>query len=150
MLLGPVVEFHRISPQTITKPPYLCHSFLQTRPTPHLMRLSVLMRIHCGIGLFCFCFFAKILLILKVFWDGWEERTGRMGQPQKLMGDKQVRRQQHGSKLLTFHQFKKQKTTAYEVGKCGSTSIAQSLYDQLSTSLKNDYKIRPPKATCSN
>jgi hypothetical protein len=44
----------------------------------------------------------------------------------------------------------KQKTTAYEVGKCCSTSIAQSLYDQLSTSLKNDYKIRPLKATCSN
>ena len=28
------------------------------------------MRIHCGIGRFCFCFLPKIFLILKVFCDG--------------------------------------------------------------------------------
>jgi len=31
--------------------------------------LSVRMRIHWGIGRFCFCFLAKIFFILKVLWE---------------------------------------------------------------------------------
>lgn len=27
-------------------------------------------RIHCGMGLFCFCFFPRMRLILKDLWDG--------------------------------------------------------------------------------
>ena len=37
-------------------------------PRTYLIVLSVLKRIHCGIGLFCFCFLARTLLILKVLW----------------------------------------------------------------------------------
>ena len=36
----------------------------------HLMVLPVRMRIHWGMGLFCFCFLPRIFLVLKVFWDG--------------------------------------------------------------------------------
>jgi hypothetical protein len=36
----------------------------------HRMVLSVRRRIHCGMGRFCFAFFARILLIRKDFWDG--------------------------------------------------------------------------------
>jgi len=36
----------------------------------HLMVLPVRMRIHWGMGRFCFCFLPRIFLILKVFWDG--------------------------------------------------------------------------------
>ncbi len=36
----------------------------------HLMVLSVRMRIQCGTGRFCFIFFANLILILKVLWDG--------------------------------------------------------------------------------
>ena len=32
----------------------------------HLMVLPVRMRIHWGMGLFCFCFLPRIFLILKV------------------------------------------------------------------------------------
>ena len=33
----------------------------------HLIVLPVLKRIHCGMGLFCLAFFARIFLVLKVF-----------------------------------------------------------------------------------
>ena len=33
----------------------------------HLMVFPVLKRIHCGMGLFCLAFFARIFLVLKVF-----------------------------------------------------------------------------------
>ncbi len=36
----------------------------------YLMVLPVRMRIHWGMGRFCFCFLPRIFLILKVFWDG--------------------------------------------------------------------------------
>jgi hypothetical protein len=36
----------------------------------HLMVLPVRMRIHWGMGRFCFCFLPMIFLILKVLWDG--------------------------------------------------------------------------------
>merc|ERR1719391_174394 len=35
----------------------------------YLILLPVFILIHCGIGLFCFCFLAKKRLILKVLWD---------------------------------------------------------------------------------
>lgn len=34
------------------------------------MVLSVRRRIHCGMGLFCFCFLPRMRLILKDLWDG--------------------------------------------------------------------------------
>ena len=36
----------------------------------HLILLSVLKRIHCGMGLFCLAFLANFLLMRNVFWDG--------------------------------------------------------------------------------
>ena len=36
----------------------------------HLILLSVLKRIHCGMGLFCLAFLASFLLMRNVFWDG--------------------------------------------------------------------------------
>ena len=42
-------------------------------PAAHLILLSVLNRIHCGIGLFCLAFFASFCFILKVFWEGCTE-----------------------------------------------------------------------------
>jgi len=36
----------------------------------HRMVLPVRMRIHWGMGLFCFCFLPRIFFVLKVFWDG--------------------------------------------------------------------------------
>ena len=38
-----------------------------TVQTRYLILLSVLKRIHCGMGLFCLAFFASFCLILKVF-----------------------------------------------------------------------------------
>ena len=35
------------------------------------MVLSVRMRIHWGMGRFCFCFFPKMRLILNDLCDGW-------------------------------------------------------------------------------
>ena len=43
----------------------------------HLMVLPVRMRIHWGMGLFCFCFLPRIFLVLNVFWDGCEARRAR-------------------------------------------------------------------------
>ena len=41
------------------------------------MVLPVRMRIHWGMGRFCFCFLPRIFLVLKVFWDGcWAKREG--------------------------------------------------------------------------
>ena len=34
------------------------------------MVLSVFIRNQCGMGRFCFCFFASFILIWKLFWDG--------------------------------------------------------------------------------
>jgi Na+(H+)/acetate symporter ActP len=45
----------------------------------HRMVLPVRMRIHWGMGLFCFCFLPRIFLVLKVFWDGCGRRGGWMG-----------------------------------------------------------------------
>merc|ERR1719357_2348982 len=35
----------------------------------YLILLPVFILIHCGMGLFCFCFLARKRLILKVLWD---------------------------------------------------------------------------------
>jgi len=40
--------------------------------------LSVLSRIHCGSGRFCFIFFARVRLVRKDFWDGWLEFKQRV------------------------------------------------------------------------
>ena len=40
-----------------------------------LILLFVRKRIHCGIGRFCFAFFASTRLILNVFWDGCAQHT---------------------------------------------------------------------------
>ena len=40
----------------------------------NLILLSVLKRIHCGMGLFCLAFLANFLLMRNVFWDGCKER----------------------------------------------------------------------------
>lgn len=48
----------RCSPQSCTSP-----------ATSYLILLPVFMRIHCGMGRFCFCFLARNRLILKVLWD---------------------------------------------------------------------------------
>ena len=42
---------------------------------PDLILLFVRNRIHCGIGRFCFAFFASTRFILKVFWDGCAHNT---------------------------------------------------------------------------
>lgn len=39
---------------------------------PYLILLPVFIRIHWGMGRFCFCFLAKNRLILKVLWEDWE------------------------------------------------------------------------------
>ena len=52
----------------------------------HLMVLPVRMRIHWGMGRFCFCFLPMIFLILKVLWDGcWRWWEGwAVGEGQKI------------------------------------------------------------------
>ena len=42
----------------------------------HLILLSVLNRIHCGMGLFCLAFLASFLLMRNVFWDGCKAGSG--------------------------------------------------------------------------
>ena len=42
----------------------------------HLILLSVLNRIHCGMGLFCLAFLASFLLMRNVFWDGCKAVSG--------------------------------------------------------------------------
>ena len=42
----------------------------------HLILLSVLNRIHCGMGLFCLAFLASFLLMRNVFWDGCKAKSG--------------------------------------------------------------------------
>ena len=51
----------------------------------HLMVLPVRMRIHWGMGLFCFCFLPRIFLVLNVFWDGFEARRVRGRGRQRVM-----------------------------------------------------------------
>ena len=49
----------------------------------HLILLFVRNRIHCGMGRFCFAFFASTRLILNVFWDGCTLNTQRLLSPLK-------------------------------------------------------------------
>ena len=56
----------------------------------HLMVLPVRMRIHWGMGLFCFCFLPRIFLVLKVFWDGCNDvKGGRVGWGSWMGGERQ-------------------------------------------------------------
>jgi hypothetical protein len=45
-----------------------------TKLEKYLMVLSVRILIQCGMGRFCFCFFANFFLILNVFWEGYNEK----------------------------------------------------------------------------
>lgn len=53
------------------------HQVTRGRQFLYLILLSVLKRIHCGIGLFCLAFLASMRLILKVFCDGCNPETLR-------------------------------------------------------------------------
>jgi hypothetical protein len=46
----------------------------------HRMVLSVRNRIHCGMGRFCFAFFASFILMRKVFCDGCSKAHTAPGQ----------------------------------------------------------------------
>jgi len=48
------------------------------------MVLPVRMRIHWGSGRFCFCFFPKIFLTLKVLLDGCVEKETRIRRQSKV------------------------------------------------------------------
>jgi hypothetical protein len=51
------------------------------------MVLPVRMRIHWGMGLFCFCFLPRIFLVLNVFWDGCEARRARGRERQRALAE---------------------------------------------------------------
>lgn len=57
----------------------LASSSSTAESTLHLMVLPVRIRTHCGIGRFCFIFFERIFLILKVLWEGWRKQNARHG-----------------------------------------------------------------------
>jgi hypothetical protein len=50
------------------------------RLATHRMRLPVRMRIHCGIGRFCFSFLASVFFVLKVLLAGCVRGEGAMRQ----------------------------------------------------------------------
>lgn len=61
------------------------------------MVLPVRMRIHWGMGRFCFCFLPRIFLILKVLWDGcwrwwagWEVGGRSENRPRETQEDSQT------------------------------------------------------------
>ena len=45
----------------------------------HRMVLPVRMRIHCGMGRFCFSFFASVFFVLKLLWAGCGQGGGQRG-----------------------------------------------------------------------
>ena len=51
--------------------------FTRNGAEAYLILLFVRNRIHCGMGRFCFAFFASTRLILNVFWDGCTLNTHR-------------------------------------------------------------------------
>ena len=71
----------RLSPMSplsiISAFPLVSHLSLSPRHSHHsslrrqtyLIVFPVLSRIHCGIGLFCFCALASFCFVLKVLWD---------------------------------------------------------------------------------
>ena len=51
----------------------------------HRMVLPVRMRIHWGMGLFCFCFLARCILILNVLWEGCDQWHHQMHPREKWL-----------------------------------------------------------------